>query len=69
MSSRPLFLPIILFVVVSYASDEAERYKRVAHLTDKTLKDAKPADLPVEEEVRVHHQFENGQADRINNST
>ena len=49
--------------MVSYAFDEAERYKRVAHLTDKTLKDAKPADLPVEEEVRVHHQFESGEAE------
>jgi len=34
--------------LMSYGSDEAESFKRVAYLIDKILKGAKPADLPVE---------------------
>jgi putative ABC transport system substrate-binding protein len=34
--------------LMSYAGDEAERYKRMAYLIDRILKGAKPADLPVE---------------------
>jgi len=34
--------------LMSYAGDEAERYKRVAYLIDRILKGAKPAELPVE---------------------
>ncbi len=34
--------------LMSYAGDEAERWKRVAYLIDRILKGARPADLPVE---------------------
>jgi putative tryptophan/tyrosine transport system substrate-binding protein len=38
--------------LMSYGSDAAENYKRVAYLIDKILKGAKPADLPVEQPTR-----------------
>ena len=34
--------------LMSYAGDDAERYRRIAYLIDRILKGAKPADLPVE---------------------
>ena len=37
---------------MSYGTDEAEVYKRVAYLIDKILKGAKPADLPVERPMK-----------------
>jgi len=35
--------------LVSYSAEEAERYRRVAYFVDKILKEARPADLPVEQ--------------------
>jgi putative ABC transport system substrate-binding protein len=37
---------------MSYSSEEAERYKRVAYYVDKILKGTKPADLPVEQPTK-----------------
>ena len=38
--------------LVSYATNEAENYRRVAYYVDKILKGAKPADLPVEQPTK-----------------
>jgi len=38
--------------LMSYATDEAESRKRVAHHIDRILKGAKPADLPVEQPTK-----------------
>jgi putative ABC transport system substrate-binding protein len=38
--------------LMSYSSEEAERYKRVAYYVDKILKGTKPADLPVEQPTK-----------------
>jgi ABC-type uncharacterized transport system substrate-binding protein len=38
--------------LMSYAAEEAERYKRVATYVDRILKGAKPADLPVEQPTK-----------------
>ncbi|HEX9144553.1 MAG TPA: ABC transporter substrate binding protein [Candidatus Binatia bacterium] len=38
--------------LMSYASNEAESFKRVAYYVDKILKGSKPADLPVEQATK-----------------
>ena len=37
---------------MSYASDQADIYRRVAYFVDRILKGAKPADLPVEQPTK-----------------
>jgi putative ABC transport system substrate-binding protein len=38
--------------LMSYASDQAETYRRLAAIVDKILKGAKPADIPVEQPTK-----------------
>jgi ABC-type uncharacterized transport system substrate-binding protein len=38
--------------LMSYASNEAESFRRVAYYVDKILKGVKPADLPVEQAAK-----------------
>jgi putative ABC transport system substrate-binding protein len=39
--------------LVSYASNDADLFKRAAVFADKILKGAKPADLPVEQPTKL----------------
>ena len=38
--------------LISYAADDAEKYKRAAYYVDRILKGTKPADLPVEQPMK-----------------
>ncbi len=38
--------------LISYAADDAEKYKRAAYYIDRILKGTKPADLPVEQPMK-----------------
>ena len=55
---------------MTYSVNFLDLDRRAATYVDKILKGAKPADLPVEQptEVRIHHQSESRQADRLDDS-
>jgi putative ABC transport system substrate-binding protein len=48
-----------------YGADQAESYRRVAYFVDRTLKGAKPADLPVEQPMRFEFVINLKTADQI----
>jgi len=52
-----------------YGADEAESYRRVAYYVDKIQSQARRSAGGAADEVRVHHQSENRQADRPDDST
>ena len=43
--------------LMSYGADLAESYRRVAYFVNRILKGAKPADLPVEQPMKIELAF------------
>ena len=56
--------------LMSYATSDADQFKRAAVYVDKILKGVKPADLPVEQPTKfeLSDQSQNGEADRPHDS-
>ena len=51
--------------LMSYATNEAENYRRAAVFVDKILKGTKPADLPVEQPMKFELVFNLNTAKKI----